>query len=219
MEFNNHKYKLVVSICLLNAEKDRIKEILKSYNNRLEYIYNNLISIMDQMEELNKIEKITDEKEQINNLIIYSKINNNNNETNLLKNNIECNINKIDEKNIILENKIINKNEYTIIKNVCNNTFSEDTTINNKQKNKLINEVDETDKQEEEETDEAETEEDRTGEEEIINNNDNNNNNETIIINNIDDEIRRKKDAYNAKRRDQRIKKKHIYIKIILLIL
>ena len=91
MEFNNHKYKLVVSICLLNAEKDRIKEILKSYNNRLETIYNHLISIMDQMEELNKIEKITDEKEQINNLIIYSKINNNNNETNLLKNNIECN--------------------------------------------------------------------------------------------------------------------------------
>ncbi len=38
MEFENHKYKLIVALYLLNSEKDRIKEILKSYNYRLEHI-------------------------------------------------------------------------------------------------------------------------------------------------------------------------------------
>ena len=65
MDFQQHKYKLTVSICLLNSEKDRIKDIIKAYNNRLEKIYNSLISIMDEIEQINKIEKITDDNEQI----------------------------------------------------------------------------------------------------------------------------------------------------------
>ena len=120
MEFEQHKYKLIVSICLLNAEKDHIKNIITSYNNRLEFIYNNLISIMDQLEELNKIGKITDEQEQIKKLIIYSKIYNYNDEINIIKSNATSYINKIENKNEILETKIINKNsnDYNIIKNI-----------------------------------------------------------------------------------------------------
>ena len=96
MEFGKHKYKLVVALTLLNSEKDRIKDILKSYNIRLESIYSNLISIMDQLQEINLIEDIKNEDEQIKNLIKYSKIfnNNDNNEINIIKSNATNHINK-----------------------------------------------------------------------------------------------------------------------------
>ena len=128
MDYPTHKYKLTVSFCLLNSEKDRIKDIIKAYNNRLEKIYNSLISLMDQLDEINKIEHITDKKDQINNLILYSKIfNNTNDEIKILKSDVNNNLNKIEDKNKILETNIINKNsnEFIKIKNICNNTFNE----------------------------------------------------------------------------------------------
>ena len=127
MNYTTHKQKLVISICLLNAEKDNIKNIISSYNKRLEIIYNSLISNMDELEKINNIENIKDEKDQINNLIVYSKIfNNTNNEIKNLKSDVTNNIKKIEDKNDFLETKIINKNsnDYTIIKNVCNNTLA-----------------------------------------------------------------------------------------------
>ena len=57
MDFINYKNKLVVSVCLLTAEKDRIKEILTAYNIRLGTIYNNISSILDDLEKINLIEK------------------------------------------------------------------------------------------------------------------------------------------------------------------
>ena len=80
MNYTTHKQKLVISICLLSAEKDNIKNIISSYNKRLEIICNNLISNMDELEKINNIENIKDEKDQINNLILYSKIFNNTND-------------------------------------------------------------------------------------------------------------------------------------------
>ena len=97
MDFQQHKYKLVVSICLLHAEKENIKNIINSYNERLENIYNNILEILNQLEKINLIEASTDEKEQIKNLIVYSKIYNNKDDINVLKNNVESNIFKIEE--------------------------------------------------------------------------------------------------------------------------
>ncbi len=100
MNFKQHKYKLTVSICLLNAEKDRINEIITSYNNRLEKIYNSLMSIMDELDEVNKIENIKNETDQINNLLVYSKIfNNTNNEIKNINSDVNNNLNKIEDKN------------------------------------------------------------------------------------------------------------------------
>ena len=206
MEYTQHKQKLIISICLLNAEKDRIKDIIKAYNNRLDNIYNSIISIMDQVQEISDLENVKDEKQQLYNLIIYSKIfNNNDNELKLLKSEVETNINKIEHKNNILETKIINinSNEYNKIKNICNNTFNEDIKLNEIEQNKLIYESDS-------KTEESETEEDLTGEQEIEdkpNNNNNNNNNNNIDNennnnnkNNIEiDEQTRKRLLYNAK--------------------
>ncbi len=53
MDFNNHKYKLIVGVCLLKSEQDRIKEIINSYNIRLEQIYNNLCSLLDDLDNIN----------------------------------------------------------------------------------------------------------------------------------------------------------------------
>ena len=71
MDFINYKNKLVVAVCLLQSEKDRIKEILTAYNIRLGTIYNNITSILDDLEKINLIENIPDEKERILNLINY----------------------------------------------------------------------------------------------------------------------------------------------------
>ena len=95
MNYTTHKKKLFISICLLNAEKDNIKNIISSYNKCLEIIYNNLMSNMDEIEKINNIENMKDEKDQINNLIIYSKIfNNTNNEIKNLKSDFTNNIKK-----------------------------------------------------------------------------------------------------------------------------
>ena len=48
MDFQNHRFKLLVSISLMCSEKDRIKQIITSYNMRLEHIYNNICSTLDQ---------------------------------------------------------------------------------------------------------------------------------------------------------------------------
>ncbi len=69
MNFTNYKYKLVASVSLLTAEKDRIQEIITAYNIRLNTIYNNISSILDDLEWINFIENIADEKQRIINLI------------------------------------------------------------------------------------------------------------------------------------------------------
>ena len=70
MDYQQHKKKLIISLCSLNSEKDNIKNIISCYNKRLEIIYNNLIYNMDELEKINNIEKMKDEKDQINNLIV-----------------------------------------------------------------------------------------------------------------------------------------------------
>jgi hypothetical protein len=63
MDFNNHKYKLIISISLLNAEKENIKNVINSYNERLEKNYISILEILNQLEKINLIEASTDEKE------------------------------------------------------------------------------------------------------------------------------------------------------------
>ena len=72
MDYKTQKFKLVVSLCLLKSEQDRIKDILSSYNTRLEHIYNNICSLLDELEKLNNLENMTDEQQQLNNLILYA---------------------------------------------------------------------------------------------------------------------------------------------------
>ena len=57
MDYQQHKKKLLISLCLLNSEKDNIKNIISSYNKRLEIICNNLISNMDELEKISNIDR------------------------------------------------------------------------------------------------------------------------------------------------------------------
>ena len=58
MNFTNYKYKLVVSVCLMQSEKSRIKEIIEAYNIRLNTIYSSISSMLDDLEKINFIEKL-----------------------------------------------------------------------------------------------------------------------------------------------------------------
>ena len=71
MDIHNQKYKLVVAVSLLTAETDRIKKIFTSYNIRLDGIHNKLINLIHELDELNKIEQISDDKTKIDSLIEY----------------------------------------------------------------------------------------------------------------------------------------------------
>ena len=186
-----------MGVCLLKSEQDRIKEIISSYNLRLEQIYNNLCSLLDDLDNINLIEKMTDEKKQINNLILYSNINT------PFKNKIESTLNKIEEKNNIIEQQL-NKNscDYIKIKKACENK------LNEIDKNNIINDMNNNNNNSSESGTNTETEEDRTGEETEEEININNNNNINEINNNNLDEKERKRQEYNKRRREQRIKKK-----------
>ena len=170
MNFTNYKYKLVASVSLLTAEKDRIQEIIIAYNIRLNTIYNNISSLLDDLERINFIENIPDEKQRIINLINIVHNIKNNDEDEQIKNNMDEKFKKIDEiKNKGLENNNVNiySNKFNEIKQVCKNP------IKKKEGNNIINNYEST----------TTTEEDNTGEEIIeeptqpnnLNNNDDSN--------------------------------------------
>ena len=97
MNFTNYKYKLVASVSLLTPEKDRIQEIIIAYNIRLNTIYNNISSMLDDLERINFIENIADEKERIINLINIVHNIKNNDEDEQIKNNMDETFKKIDD--------------------------------------------------------------------------------------------------------------------------
>ena len=212
MNFTNYKYKLVASVSLLTAEKDRIQEIIIAYNIRLNTIYNNISSLLDDLERINFIENIADEKERIINLINIVHNIKNNDEEKKIKNNMDEKFKKIDElKNEGLKNNNVNiySNKYNEIKKVCTNPIKKTESEN------IINKYESTT------TTPTTTEEDNTGEEIIekqeqpqeekqknkfINNDDSNlkicdelNNN----VNNIKDEKQIKRNEYNQRRREK----------------
>ena len=49
MDFTNYKYKLIASVAILTAEKDRIKEIITAYNIRLDNIFIAVSSLLDDL--------------------------------------------------------------------------------------------------------------------------------------------------------------------------
>ena len=106
MDFINYKHKVVISVCLVNAEKERIKEIIITYKIRLESIYNNLNSLLDDLTHINFIESMPDHKEKINKLIENV---NNNNIYSKLNIDVDSEFKKIDEKNN-------NINEYDLVR-------------------------------------------------------------------------------------------------------
>ena len=113
MNFTNYKYKLVVSVCLMQSEKSRIKEIIEAYNIRLNTIYSSISSMLDDLEKINFIEAIPNEKEQINNLINFVNDFNNIEELETIKNEIDEKIKKINETNNKLNKSAkINDNAY-----------------------------------------------------------------------------------------------------------
>ena len=72
MEFSSYKYKMIASVSILTAEKDRIKELINTYTIRLDSIYSSLLPLLDSLEKINYIENIVDEKERIINLIKFA---------------------------------------------------------------------------------------------------------------------------------------------------
>ena len=212
MNFTNYKYKLVVSVCLMQSEKSRIKEIIEAYNIRLNTIYSSISSMLDDLEKINFIEAIPNEKEQINNLINFVNDFNNIEELETIKNEIDEKIKKINEtNNKINESAKINNNEYLKIKTATTDNLKEE------QKNNIIysyanTEVSTT-------TEEQEQEQEQEQEPQIninLNNDDSNLKQEiqlneekiNVIIQNVDDEdeqIKKKRDEYNKKRREQRV--------------
>ena len=133
MNFTNYKYKLVVSVCLMQSEKSRIKEIIEAYNIRLNTIYSSISSMLDDLEKINFIEAIPNEKEQINNLINFVNDFNNIEELETIKNEIDEKIKKINEtNNKINESAKINNNEYLKIKIATTDNLKEE------QKNNII---------------------------------------------------------------------------------
>jgi len=218
MNFTNYKYKLVASVSLLTAEKDRIQEIIIAYNIRLNTIYNNISSLLDDLERINFIENIADEKERIINLInIVHNIKNNDEETKI-KNNMDEKFKKIDDlKNEGLTNNNVNiySNKFNEIKHACK------TPLKKTEAENIINNYESTT------TTPTTTEEDNTGEEETIieestpnkfNNNDdsnlknvcelNINMNNNVNNNKNIDEKQKKRDEINKKRREKNMAEK-----------
>jgi len=211
MNFTNYKYKLVASVSLLTAEKDRIQEIIIAYNIRLNTIYNNISSLLDDLERINFIENIADEKERIINLInIVHNIKNNDEK---IKNNMDEKFKKIDDfKNEGLTNNNVNiySNKFNEIKHACK------TPLKKTEAENIINNYESTT------TTPTTTEEDNTGEEETIieestpnkfNNNDDSNLKNVCefninINNNVNkniDEKQKKRNEYNQKRRQNNL--------------
>ena len=107
MNFVNYKNKLVVSVCLLQSEKERIKEILIAYNIRLTNIFNSISSILDDLEKINFIEQIPEEKERILNLINYVNNFSNIEEEEEIKKQIDEKFKNIDELKKMVSQTII----------------------------------------------------------------------------------------------------------------
>jgi hypothetical protein len=217
MDFINYKHKVVISVCLLNAEKERIKEIINTYKIRLESIYNNLNSLLDDLTHINFIESMPDHKEKINKLIENV---NNNNIYSKLNIDVDNEFKKIDEKNNNINEYInIYSNEYIKIKNICNNNNKIEQKTKEEIKNNPFNNSSE---YEETETPEITEEEEQEKQEKEINNNIQPEinkiqteiiNNNVEINNNIDVEdeeakkLRIKREIYNKRRREQRLEK------------
>ena len=225
MNFTNYKYKLVVSVCLMQSEKSRIKEIIEAYNIRLNTIYSSISSMLDDLEKINFIEAIPNEKEQINNLINFVNDFNNIEELETIKNEIDEKIKKINEtNNKINESAKINDNEYLKIKTATTDNLKEE------QKNNIIYSYANTEVSTTTEEQEQEQEQEQEPQININLNNDDSNlkqeiqfNEEKInviarktgvyaanatIIQTVDDEdnkLKIKREAFNLKRREQRI--------------
>ena len=131
MNFTSYKYKLVVSVSLLQSEKERIKEIVEAYNIRLNTIYISISSLLDDLEKINFIEAIPNEKEQINKLINFVNVFNNIEELETIKNEIDEKINEIDETNkTILESANINNDDVLKIKTATADNLEEEQKNN-----------------------------------------------------------------------------------------
>jgi len=194
----------------MQSEKSRIKEIIEAYNIRLNTIYSSISSMLDDLEKINFIEAIPNEKEQINNLINFVNDFNNIEELEIIKNEIDEKIKKINEtNNKINESAKINNNEYLKIKVATADNLKEE------QKNNIIysyanTEVSTT-------TEEQEQEQEQEPQININLNNDDSNLKQEIQLNDEkidfivqtvereDNKLKIKREAFNLKRREQRI--------------
>jgi hypothetical protein len=191
MDIHNQKYKLVVAVSLLTAETDRIKKIFTSYNIRLDCIYNKLVNLIHELDELNKIEQISDDKTKIDSLIEYVHLMTTNDIINNTKNIGTNNFTNISKQNEILKSQVnTNFNSYNNIQLACSASLLKD------QQEQII--------AENEDNSSTDSTEDETKP--------NNNNTQQILDNkttqhgNTSAEIKKKKrDLFNAKRRQQRI--------------
>jgi len=198
----------------MQSEKSRIKEIIEAYNIRLNTIYSSISSMLDDLEKINFIEAIPNEKEQINNLINFVNDFNNIEELEIIKNEIDEKIKKINEtNNKINESAKINNNEYLKIKVATADNLKEE------QKNNIIysyanTEVSTTT---EEQKQEQEQEQEQEPQININLNNDDSNLKQEIQLNDEkidfivqtvereDNKLKIKREAFNLKRREQRI--------------
>ena len=231
MEFSSYKYKMIASVSILTAEKDRIKELINTYTIRLDSIYSSLLPLLDSLEKINYIENIVDEKERIINLIKFA-CNYAPDENKKIKKHIEEKYSQIET----LGSNIHKSTEQHTITSSDDETTDEEHPGRNRLKNiikksKLKNGIkpENTERTTTTTTSSSTSDDDKTGETddeeiEILKNNDDsnlkniddsnlkhndeneNNNDDENNNNNVEiDENKLKKEAFNKKRREQRM--------------
>jgi hypothetical protein len=231
MEFSSYKYKMIASVSILTAEKDRIKELINTYTIRLDSIYSSLLPLLDSLEKINYIENIVDEKERIINLIKFA-CNYAPDENKKIKKHIEEKYSQIET----LGSNIHKSTEQHTITSSDDETTDEEHPGRNRLKNiikksKLKNGIKpaNTERTTTTTTSSSTSDDDKTGETddeeiEILKNNDDsnlkniddsnlkhndeneNNNDDENNNNNVEiDENKLKKEAFNKKRREQRM--------------
>jgi hypothetical protein len=211
MDFTNYKYKLIASVAILTAEKDRIKEIITAYNIRLDNIFIAVSSLLDDLEKINFIEKIPEEKERIINLINFVSSLSNMTDDKQIKKSFDEKFKKIDEiKNKGLDNNNINlySNKFNEIKNVCSNPLKKTEAEN------IINEYESATTTDEDNTGEEIIYEESTQPNKYNNNDDSNlknvgelniNMNNNVNNNKNIDEKQKKRDEINKRRREKNL--------------
>jgi hypothetical protein len=220
---------MIASVSILTAEKDRIKELINTYTIRLDSIYSSLLPLLDSLEKINYIENIVDEKERIINLIKFA-CNYAPDENKKIKKHIEEKYSQIET----LGSNIHKSTEQHTITSSDDETTDEEHPGRNRLKNiikksKLKNNIKPANTECKTTTTSSSSDDDKTGETdeeeiEILKNNDDsnlknnddsnlkhndeneNNNDDENNNNNVEiDENKLKKEAFNKKRREQRM--------------